>query len=71
MLMFDECSMWRLIYSKLKNSRKAATRTGTGWLKLSFSCGAQLEDADIPEHLKDTVFVCQMSICAVIKLGVQ
>ena len=27
---------------------------------MSFSCGAQLQDADIPEHLKDTVFVRQM-----------
>ena len=28
---------------------------------LSFSCRAQLQDADIQEHLKDTVFVRQMS----------
>ena len=37
-----------------KTSRKAATRTG-----LSFSCGAQLQDASLPEHLK--ILSCQTS----------
>ena len=42
-----------LLKMEAKTSRKAATRTG-----LSFSCGAQLQDASLPEHLK--ILSCQM-----------
>ena len=53
--------MWRLIYSKCKLKPAEKLQLEQALYGLSFSCGAQLQDADIPEHLKDTVFVRQMS----------
>ena len=61
MLMCDECSMWRLIYSKQKLKSAEKFQLERALDGLSFSSGAQLQDADIPEHLKDTVFVRRMS----------
>ena len=57
MLLCEECSMWRLVYArrKLTSSEKQATeRVLDG---LSFSCGSELQDADIPPDLKDVVYV--------------
>ena len=28
---------------------------------LSFSCGVQLQDSDLPDYLKEIVFVCKMA----------
>ena len=61
MLMCDECEMWRLVYSRRKlkqNEKKELEKALDG---MSFSCGAQLQDSDIPEYLKDVVFVRKMS----------
>ena len=62
MLLCEECSMWRLIYSKrklkqLENANLQRALDGT-----SFSCGAQLHDANLPEHLKDIAYIRRM-IC--------
>ena len=61
MLMCDECEMWRLVYSRRKlkqNEKKELEKALDG---MSFSCGAQLQDSDIPEYLKDVVFVRKIS----------
>ena len=61
MLLCEECEMWRLVYSKRKlkkNEREELEGALDGML---FSCGAQLQDADIPMYLKDVVYVRQMS----------
>ncbi|CAB4040071.1 Hypothetical predicted protein, partial [Paramuricea clavata] len=60
MLLCEECSMWRLVYSKRKLKQVEKTNIQRALDGMSFSCGAQLQDADIPEHLKDTVFVRRM-----------
>ena len=60
MLLCEECSMWRLIYSKRKLNRWEKANLHHALDGMSFSCGAQLQDANIPEHLKDIVFVCRM-----------
>ena len=60
-LMCDECSMYRLIYSKRKLKPAEKLQLEQALDGLSFSYGAQLQNTDIPEHLKDTVFVRQMS----------
>ena len=57
MLMCEECSMWRLIYSKRKLKQAENIKLEQALDGMSFSRGAQLQDANIPEHLKDTVFV--------------
>ena len=59
-LMCDECSMYRLIYSKrkLKPAEKLQLEQA---LDGCHSLMEQLQNTDIPEHLKDTVFVRQMS----------
>ena len=61
MLLCDECEMWRLLYAKRKlkkNEKEELERALDG---MSFSCGAQLQDADIPVYLKEIVYVRQMS----------
>ncbi len=55
----NECSMWRLIYSKRKLKPEEKTQLQQ---VLAFSCGAQLQELDdIPATLKDIVFVRKMS----------
>ena len=57
----NKCEMWRLVYSRRKlkqNEKKELEKALDG---MSFSCGAQLQDSDIPEYLKDVVFVRKMS----------
>ena len=61
MLMCEECSMWRLICSKRKLKQAGKIKLEQALDGMSFSCGAQLQDANIPEHLKDTVFVRRIS----------
>ena len=61
MLLCDECEMWRLIYAKRKLKKNEKEELERALADMSFSCGAQLQDADIPVHLKETVYVRQMS----------
>ena len=53
--------MWRLIYSKRKLKKNEREDLQGALDGMSFSCGAQLQDADIPMYLKDVVYVRQMS----------
>ena len=49
--------MWRLVYARCKltsSEKQAMERVLDG---LSFSCGSELRDADIPPDLKDVVYV--------------
>ena len=61
MLLCEECEMWRLIYAKRKLKGTEREQLEVSLDYMSFSCGAQLQDADIPVHLKDVVYVRQMS----------
>ena len=61
MLLCEECEMWRLIYSKRKLKKNEREELEGALDGMSFSCGAQLQDADIPTYLKDIVYVRQMS----------
>lgn len=61
MLLCEECSVRRLIYSKQKLKQVEKTNLLQALNGMSFSCGAQLQDANILEHLKYTVFICQMA----------
>ena len=53
--------MWRLIYSKKKLKKIEKERLEEALDGMSFSCGAQLQDADIPDELKHTIYVCDLS----------
>ena len=57
MLCCDECGMWRLVYSKRKLNQRERKALQTSLDGMSFSCGAELQNANIPDEFKDTVFV--------------
>lgn len=61
MLQCDECSMWRLIYSKKKLKPAEKVELERSLDSLSFSCGASLQDADIPLQMKEQVYVRTLS----------
>ena len=61
MLQCEECCMWRLIYAKRKLKPAERLQLEKSLDDMSFSCGAQLQDADIPTYLKEVVFVRQLS----------
>ena len=60
-LICDECGIW-MIYSKRKLKKERLEEA------LSFSCGAVLQDADIPYELKDTVYVRDRKIVLLCKI---
>ena len=53
--------MWRLIYAKRKLKPAERLQLEKSLDDMSFSCGAQLQDADISTYLKEVVFVRQLS----------
>ena len=57
----EECSMWRLIYGKRKLKPPENLQLEQSLNDMSFSCGAQLQDADIPTHLLNVVFTRQLT----------
>ena len=61
MLMCDECGIWRLIYSKRKLKEAEKKKLDEALDGMSFSCGAVLQDADIPDELKEIVYVRDLS----------
>ena len=61
MLMCDECEMWRLLYAKRKLKKHERIEVEQGLNGLSFSCGAQLQDSDLPDYLKEIVFVRRLT----------
>ena len=56
MLLCDECEMWHLLYAKKKLKRPEKIEVEQGLNGLSFSCGAELQDSDLPDYLKEIVF---------------
>ena len=60
MLLCDECGMWRLVYANRK-LKAAEIRKLRGTLDdLSFSCGADLQEAGLPSELDGVVYVKKM-----------
>ena len=47
-LQCDECSMWRLLYSRFKLTRKARADLQVAIDDISFTCGAPLQDLQLP-----------------------
>ena len=57
MLMCDECGMWRLVYATKKLKAPEICQLHIALDDMSFSCGASLQESDIPSALKDIVYV--------------
>jgi len=55
MLICDECGMWRLVYSTKKLKAAEICKLRGALDDLSFSCGVNLQEAEIPCELKDLV----------------
>ena len=51
MLQCDECGLWRLLYSKQKLSRKEREDLQGILEDYSFTCGAPLQDLELPGRL--------------------
>ena len=60
MLMCDECGMWRLVYAMKKLKAIEIRKLCMALDDLSFSCGASLQEAEIPSQLKNLVYVKNM-----------
>jgi len=50
----EECGVWKLIYPKTKLTKVQSDYLLEG---MSFSCGAPIQELDLPSDLTDTVFV--------------
>ena len=60
--MCDKCEMWCLLYSKRKLKKKQQSIEVEQWLnRFLFSCGAQLQDTDLPNHLKEIGFTRKLA----------
>ena len=53
MLQYDECSMWRLLYSRFKLTRKERADLQVVIDDISFTCGAPLQDLQLPGRLSE------------------
>lgn len=53
MLQCDECSMWRLLYSRFKLTRKERADMQVAIDDISFTCGAPLQDLQLPGRLSE------------------
>ena len=53
MLQCDECSMWRLLYSKFKLTRKERADLQVPIEDISFTCGAPLQNLKVPGRLSE------------------
>ena len=60
MLMCDECGMWQLVYATRKLKAAEIHKLRMALDDLSFSCGASLQDSEIPSELKELVYVRNM-----------
>ena len=61
MLMCDECEMWKLLYAKRKLKKQERLEVERGLNGLSFSCGTQLQDTDLPDYVKEIVFTKKLT----------
>ena len=57
MLVCGQCGMWRLVYAKRKLKTQECNRLQRALDDMSFSCGAALQDVEIPTEVAD--IVCQ------------
>jgi len=53
----EECGIWHLIYAKTKLTKARTNNLQAALEGISFSCGAPLQELDLPSDLIDTVFV--------------
>ena len=53
MLQCDECGMWRLLYCRFKLSKKEQANLQTALQDVSFTCGAQLQNLELPGRLNE------------------
>ena len=53
MLQCDGCFMWRLLYSRFKLTRKERPDLQVAIDDISFTCGAPLQDLQLPGHLSE------------------
>ena len=53
MLQCDECAMWRLLYSKFKLTKKERVDFQVAIEDISFTCGAPLQDLQLPGRLNE------------------
>ena len=53
MLQCDECSMWRLLYCRFKLSKKEQADVKSALEDISFTCGTQLQDLELPGRLNE------------------
>jgi len=60
MLQCDECGLWRLLYSKYKLTKKERSDLQAAIEEISYTCGAQLQELELPGRLKD-VYVRDIS----------
>ena len=55
MVQCDECSMWHLVFSKRKLSVTARSTLQAILEDVSYTCGASLDDLDLPDSLSSVV----------------
>ena len=60
MLMCNECGMWRLVYASRKLKVVEIRKLNATLDGLSFSCGADLQEAGLPAELDGVVYVKKM-----------
>lgn len=53
MLQCEECSMWRLLYSKYKLKQQEKADLEEALEDMSFTCGAPIQDLELPGRLND------------------
>ena len=53
MLQCDKCAMWRVLYSCFKLTRKERSDLQKVIKGISFTCGAPLQDLELPGHLNE------------------
>ena len=58
--MCDECRMWCLVYATRKLKAPKIRKLRQTFEDLSFSCGAELQEAGLPLELEDVVYVKKM-----------
>ena len=61
MLQCDQCAMWTILYSKVKLKKKERTDLQVAIEDISFTCGAPLQDFQLPGRLAEVYtreFLC-------------
>ena len=53
MLQCDECAMWRLLYSRFKLTKKEKSHLQHVIEDILFTCGAPLQDLELPGRLNE------------------